>query len=231
MRERFTYHNIISPSVTVPRDIRKLQELYEPVRRSIEDRLSRFRSIWWTRDQEEMLKELHFCLLTPQSRATLCWDRVIRLCDDDLLLTGSREDILARISDVRFKNSKTGYILLAREQFIEGKRIVIGDKLEMFDDAFSAREWLVGNVKGLGYKEASHFLRNIGLGEDIAILDRHILKNLVHFGYLESIPSTISRKVYLDIEERMKDLAHDLSLPVSHLDLLLWYKEAGHIFK
>lgn len=229
MRERFTYHNTFI--VTVPRDISELQDLYKPVRRSIEDRLSRFSSIWRTRDHEEMLKELHFCLLTPQSKAILCWDRVIRLCDDDLLLTGSREEILARISDVRFKNNKTKYILLARAQFIEGERILIGEKLEMLDNALSAREWLVGNVKGFGYKEASHFLRNIGLGEDIAILDRHILRNLVQYGYLEAVPGSISRKVYLDIEGRMRELAGDLSMPMSHLDLLLWYKEAGQIFK
>ena len=215
----------------MPRDISELQGLYELVKGSIEDSLSRFRSIWQTRDQEGMLKELHFCLLTPQSRATLCWDRVTRLCDDGLLLSGSREEILARISDVRFRNNKTGYILLAREQFIDGKRILLAERLEMFDSGFSAREWLVANVKGFGYKEASHFLRNIGLGEEIAILDRHILRNLVHFGYLESVPGSISRKVYLDIEERMKDLANDLTVPLSHLDLLLWYKEAGHIFK
>ncbi|MCK5773400.1 MAG: hypothetical protein KAH57_06390, partial [Thermoplasmata archaeon] len=117
MRERFTYHNImITP---VPRDISELHDLYEPVRGSIEESLSRFRSIWQTRDQEGMLKELHFCLLTPQSRATLCWDRVIRLCDDGLLISGSREEVLARISNVRFKNNKAGYILLARQQFIE----------------------------------------------------------------------------------------------------------------
>ncbi len=215
----------------MPHDISELQDLYEPVRQSIEDSLSQFRSIWQTRDQEGMLKELHFCLLTPQSRATLCWDRVIRLCDDGLLLSGSREEVLARISDVRFRNNKAEYILLAREQFIEGKRIVIGERLEMFDSGLSAREWLVENVKGFGYKEASHFLRNIGLGEDIAILDRHILRNLVHFGYLESVPGSIGRKVYLEIEEIMKDLANDLSVPLSHLDLLLWYREAGHIFK
>ena len=103
--------------------------------------------------------------------------------------------------------------------------------METFDSGLSAREWLVENVKGFGYKEASHFLRNIGLGEDIAILDRHILRNLVHFGYLESVPGSIGRKVYLEIEEIMKDLANDLSVPLSHLDLLLWYREAGHIFK
>jgi len=38
-------------------------------------------------------------------------------------------------------------------------------------------EWLVKNLTGLGYKEAGHFLRNIGSGK-IAILDRHILRNL-----------------------------------------------------
>ncbi|GAJ17855.1 unnamed protein product, partial [marine sediment metagenome] len=29
-------------------------------------------------------------------------------------------------------------------------------------DEIKLREWVVKNFKGLGYKEASHFLRNIG---------------------------------------------------------------------
>ena len=39
---------------------------------------------------------------------------------------------------------------------------------------FEKREWVVKNVKGLRYKEDSHFLRNIDY-KNIAIIDFHIL--------------------------------------------------------
>ncbi len=103
--------------------------------------------------------------------------------------------------------------------------------LKKFGDAKRAREWLVENVKGYGYKEASHFLRNIGLGADLAILDRHILKNLKSAGVIRQIPKSLNRKNYLDVEERMRKFARKVRIPLDHLDLVLWYKEAGEVFK
>jgi N-glycosylase/DNA lyase len=83
----------------------------------------------------------------------------------------------------------------------------------------------------MGYKEASHFLRNIGFADDLAILDRHILKNLKIFGIIEEIPKSLSKKKYLEIEEKMRNLANEVNIPLSHLDLLFWSKETGEIFK
>ena len=93
------------------------------------------------------------------------------------------------------------------------------------------REWLVQNVHGIGYKEASHFLRNVGSGEGIAILDRHILKNLLKHGAIAEIPKTLTKKRYLEIEERMRAFARKVKIPMEHMDLLLWAEEAGMVFK
>ena len=87
------------------------------------------------------------------------------------------------------------------------------------------------NIKGMGHKEASHFLRNIGLGESLAILDRHILKNLALLGVIKEPPSTLSRRLYLETEKNMKRFSKQAMIPMGHLDLLLWYKEAGEVFK
>ena len=83
----------------------------------------------------------------------------------------------------------------------------------------------------MGYKEASHFLRNIGFADDLAILDRHILKNLKIFGIIDEIPKSLSKKKYIEIEEKMRNLANEVNIPLSHLDLLFWSKETGEIFK
>ena len=74
-------------------------------------------------------------------------------------------------------------------------------------------------------------MRNLGMGRDLAILDRHILKNLLAFGVINEIPSSMTRKKYLEIEERMSIFSSDEGIPMDHLDLLFWYMEAGEIFK
>ena len=83
----------------------------------------------------------------------------------------------------------------------------------------------------MGYKESSHFLRNVGFGDDIAILDRHIMKNLVKYGVIEEIPKSLTDKKYLEIEEKMRKFASGVGIPMAHLDLLWWSEETGEIFK
>lgn len=110
-------------------------------------------------------------------------------------------------------------------------RVCLKPVLNMFDNIHECRQWLVNKIDGFGYKEASHFLRNIGMGEEIAILDRHILRNLKETGIIEEIPESLSRAKYVQIEKQMIEFARQIRIPVSHLDLLLWYRGTGEIFK
>ena len=98
-------------------------------------------------------------------------------------------------------------------------------------DPRAARRWLVENVKGMGYKEASHFLRNIGCGGGLAILDTHILKNLVYYKVIKKIPSSMNPSLYLSIEKRMMRFSRRIGIPMEAMDLLFWSQETGHIFK
>lgn len=83
----------------------------------------------------------------------------------------------------------------------------------------------------MGYKEASHFLRNIGKGQDLAILDRHILKNLKLLNVIEKIPDSMPPKKYLELEQTMREFSKEIGIPLDHLDIVLWYKETKKIFK
>ena len=74
-------------------------------------------------------------------------------------------------------------------------------------------------------------MRNIGLGEDLAILDRHILKNLVLLGVIDEVPGSPTKRIYLEIEKKMEAFSRKTGIPMGQLDLLLWYKEAGEVFK
>ena len=104
-------------------------------------------------------------------------------------------------------------------------------KQDILFDIPKARTWLVKNIKGLGMKEASHFLRNIGFFEEIAILDRHILKNLKKSGAIKSVPKTLSAKKYLELEKQMQGFSEKTGIPMQDLDLFFWAQETGEIFK
>ncbi len=207
----------------------EIERIYQEIRPTIEKRIQEFEEVWDEGD-ERVFDEMVFCLFTPQSKAKVCWDTIQNLKEDDLLLEGQQDIISDEIKRVRFRNNKAGYLVEARSKFIEDDNS-IKEKIASFDDQKEARKWIVDNVKGLGYKEASHFLRNIGKGEDLAILDRHILRNLVKLGVIDEIPKTLTKKRYLDIEKKMKEFAEEIGIPLGHLDLVLWYKETGEVFK
>jgi N-glycosylase/DNA lyase len=209
----------------------QLRKIYLLKKKEIVSRLSEFEQYWTDKNDEEIFTELSFCILTPQSRAKSCWEAITALRDKDLLLKGNVDRIREKLHCVRFHNKKAQYLVDARGLFIKNGRISIKQLLGKFMDVYERREWLVRNIRGLGYKEASHFLRNLGFGKDIAILDRHILKNLKLMGVIKEIPESIGRSKYLEIEKSMAGFAKDIGIPLAHLDLLLWSKETGEIFK
>ena len=201
------------------------------LRKDIARRLDDFKSVWDNGTDEDIFAELVFCLFTPQSKAKSCWASVNIILGKKLLLKGTKTEIARELNGVRFHNNKAGYVVLARQQFTHNGKILIKPLISGFKDVFETREWLVKNVKGLGYKEASHFLRNIGFGDKITILDRHILKNLKKSGVIKQIPSSITKKIYLEIEKKMINFAKKINIPLGHLDLLFWCNETGEIFK
>jgi N-glycosylase/DNA lyase len=211
--------------------VRDLMALYAPVREKIRVRLGEFKLKWETGTDEDIFTELAFCLLTPQSRARTCWAAIESMNEKCLVARGMPDEILGELDGVRFKFRKAEYICEARAKFSQSGTLSIKSTISGFSDPLKAREWLVENIKGLGYKEAGHFLRNIGFGDDLAILDRHILRNLKLFGVIDEIPKSMTKRAYLDIESRMRDFSKRLGIPMAELDLLLWYKEAGEIFK
>jgi N-glycosylase/DNA lyase len=207
-----------------------LKKAYVQKIRVIEDRIEEFER-FLEGDERDVFAELCFCICTPQSKARTCDKAISRLKETGTLFSGTEEDILADMREVRFCVNKARYIVTAREQFTDDGQIQIKKRLFGHLDVEGLREWIVKNVKGLGYKEASHFLRNIGLGLDMAILDRHILKNLKSVGVIEAIPASMSRKKYLEIERKMRAFSEEINIPLMHLDLLLWSEETGEVFR
>jgi N-glycosylase/DNA lyase len=210
--------------------MKQLSVDYKKRKNSIKKRLEDFKAVYEKGDRD-VFGELCFCLFTPQAKAVSCDKAVKELKEKGLLLGGRREEIREVLKGkVRFQNNKAGYCVSARELFKGSKGVKIKDMLDPKDN-FNTREWLVKNVKGFGYKEASHFLRNIGMGRDLAILDVHILRNLARYGVIDKAPKTLTKKNYLALEEKMRLFSKKIEIPLEELDLLFWSRETGYIFK
>ncbi len=208
-------------------DHQEIQKFYSERKENIQKRLEEFSQIK-TKSERDIFAELCFCLLTPQSKARNCWSSILALKASGALYTGRPENIRQVLhKQVRFHNNKARYIVESRKKVLEN-----GFNWKQFFEKHpkEMREWLVENVKGMGYKEASHFLRNIGFRE-LAILDRHILKNLVKCKAIDGVPKTLGKPQYLEIEDKFKDFSQKVGIHMDELDLLFWSLETGEVFK
>jgi N-glycosylase/DNA lyase len=212
--------------------VAELRAEYEHRREEIETRLGEFRRVWEQGSEEEVFAELAFCLFTPQSKAKSCWAAVRDLCEQGMLHCAEPAAMAERLcTRVRFHHTKARNVAAARELLTRDGKLRIREVLAGFGGAFEAREWLVEKVKGLGYKEASHFLRNIGWGEELAILDRHILRNLAALDVIDEVPGSLSRRKYLEIEQALLGFCREEGLSPDIFDMVLWARQTGEVFK
>ncbi len=210
----------------------EIMEVYDRIKPDIQTRLQDFKEIWLGGNNEDIHVELSFCILTPQSKARNAWSAITKLRDNELLFRGSEEEIVDYLNVVRFKNNKARNLVILREKMKDSLgELITKDFFTILGDVFEVREWIVKNIRGMAHKEASHFLRNVGFGDEIAILDRHILRNLVRLGVIAEVPKTITPKKYKEIEKKMLRYCQKIGIPMDEFDLLLWYLEAGEIFK
>ena len=208
----------------IDRLVDELKELKEgPIGDIVRQRMNEF-ELLGRGTEEDLFKELCFCILTANYSA----ERGIRIQKEiDLGFLSLPLDELARkLRELghRYPEIRAKYIVEARKYLGKLKKV-----LESFDDEALLRDWLVKNVKGLGYKEASHFLRNIGF-KNVAIIDFHIIDLLVKYGIIER-PRSLTRKKYMEIEDILRKIAEISGLTLAELDLYLWHMETGKILK
>jgi N-glycosylase/DNA lyase len=189
----------------------------------VKDRIMEFEGIG--RDEDKLFKELCFCLLTANFTAEGGM-RIQKAIGEGFLKLGGKE-LTEKLRELgyRYPEARAHYIVEARRLY--GK---LRKKVKSFKDGLEAREWLVGDVKGLGYKEASHFLRNTGF-KDVAIIDRHIQRFLKSKELIEEVSGALNRDRYLQLEKLLSAIANRLELSLAELDLYLWYIMTGKILK
>jgi N-glycosylase/DNA lyase len=173
----------------------------------------------------DWFEELCFCLLTANTSFKLGYRIQKEFGYKGFTCYSSEAELAQRLKDARYRfyNRRAHFITLAcRFKTDIKKKIKSLEKNER-------REWLVKNIKGLGYKEASHFLRNVGYF-DYAILDFHII-DLLEKENISKRPKNLNKNSYLEIEEKLTKYSKKLNIEIGILDLYLWYLETGSVDK
>lgn len=192
------------------------------IRKLIDSRVKEFKRLG-KKPISEIFNELCFCILTANYSAEGSIKIQCEIGDDFDVLSEMELASRLRQCGYRFPNIRAKYIVGARQKIDQLNHVLLSLKGEKL------REWLVENIAGLGMKEASHFLRNIGY-DNYAIIDFHIIDLLFKANLIQK-PKTLTKKKYLEVENLLKQISEKSSLTLAELDLYLWYMEAGKVLK
>jgi N-glycosylase/DNA lyase len=187
------------------------------------------RDLWW---------ELSTCVLSSQVPFSLAVSAANEIDKKGLLLTENDDiEVLAhklfevlssplnveggtrkyRFPELRSRHLAATHTIVTKEY---GSLVKL---LASFDNASEARSWLIKHVPGLGPKQSSMFLRNIGASYELAILDRHVLNYMSALGiYSGDKPYISSINTYRQCEVLLRGHADDLECSVGLLDWAIW---------
>lgn len=200
-------------------------------RGEIAARLREFGNIWKNGDDEDIWAEMVYCLFTGGCSARMGIRSVSAV--RPLLMNGTQADLASALIGVhRYPNERARYIAETRSFLVRHCDFKLRQRLENFSDATSRRDWLANEkgIKGLGYKEASHFLRNIGF-KGYGILDKHVLRCMNELGIIDEATPPKGRASYINTEEKLVRFADAIGIDFDELDLVLWSIKTGAIMK
>ena len=202
-------------------------------KKEIRARLNEFRRLWRSGSDLQLWEELVYCIFTAGASARMGLKAVDAI--RPLLIEGNAGEMtkaLVAAGAHRFPVARPGYIVVTRNYLRASCEMSLRRKLRSFRDPIERRDWLAQEkqVKGLGYKEASHYLRNIGLS-GYAILDKHVLGCLQDLQVIDSAKPPASRARYLEIEDKLRSFARDIKIDFDELDLVLWSMKTGEVLK
>lgn len=216
---------------TGPVTLEHVMNAHRERRDEIRRRLAEFEAIWKDGSDEKIWEEMVFCFFTGGCSAKMG----LRSIDAvrPLLDSGSQPEIAKALSGVhRYPNARARYVYMSRSFLQQHCNLELRKKLESFDCQLERRDWLVREkgIKGLGYKEASHFLRNIGF-KGYAILDKHVLRCLAELKIIDDPKPPNTRSRYLTVEDKLRSLSDRTKIDFDEMDLVLWSMKTGQILK
>ena len=213
-----------------PEVIEELKALYAEKEDDIRDRIQEFEYARESADDTRILEELCFCILTSAVGPKIGMKSLHAI--QDILTTGSEQEILERLKGVHKYPEKAAYIVHTVNYLQNDYDLKLRELVDSFDDPDERRDFFALNkkIKGLGLTQASHFLRNIGF-KGYAVLDRNVVGMLHKLGVIESDKPPTSKKRYLETEAKMQNFAEELGMEIEELDMLLWSMKRGYIPK
>ncbi|HKY26865.1 MAG TPA: N-glycosylase/DNA lyase [Pyrinomonadaceae bacterium] len=216
-----------------PVTVESIRVTHKARRKEIQARLAEFEDVWRSGSDARLWEELVFCIFTAGASARMGMKAIDAV--RPLLMDGKRAQmtkVLRKAGAHRFPVERPGYIVVARRYLREHCGFKLRERLESFSDPLERRDWLAQDkgIKGLGYKEASHFLRNIGV-KGYAILDKHVVRCLVDLKIVDNPRPPTTRGRYLETEEKLRRLADEVQIDFDELDLVLWSMKTGEVLK
>jgi len=216
-----------------PVTVERVVATHRTRRKEIRKRLGEFDEVWRKGSDARLWEELAYCIFTAGASARMGLDSVDAV--RPLLLDGEAEAMTVALKQAgahRFPVARPQYIVTTRNYLRAHFGMALRKRLRSFRDPFERRDWLAQEkqVKGLGYKEASHFLRNIGV-KGHAILDKHVMRCLAEVGVVDSPKPPTTRTKYLEVEQELIRFAKDIRVDFDELDLVLWSMKTGEVLK
>ena len=198
---------------------------------------------WIQLTENQVWKELCFCLLSGNVAFELVKSTIDVLetngfLDFNWILEErkSHEYIFKLFNEPNFEPKKKNgelrkyrYPKKRSEEITKAAQILYSNSslkkiLEKAASDVEIRNFLAKNIPGIGIKESSHFLRNIGYSDSLAIIDIHVLRFLKqnNFVYQSDVLSLTESK-YEKLEIILQNLADFHGLNLGILDLSIWH--------
>jgi len=216
-----------------PVTVERVRATHRSRLKEIQKRLGEFQEVWHHGSDARLWEELAFCIFTAGASARMGLNAIEAV--RSLLLDGEPEEMTQLLKETgahRFPVARPRYIVTTRNYFRANFDMALRKRLRSFSDPVERRDWLAQEkqIKGLGYKEASHFLRNIGV-KGHAILDKHVMRCLAELKVIDTAKPPANRTKYLKIEQDFRRFARKIRIDFDELDLVLWSMKTGEILK
>lgn len=187
--------------------------------------------------EAELWRELSCCLLSSQVPYSLALAASSTISASQILSNRSDHDVPklrdelysvlvgtfvvdGSLRKYRFPSAKAGQLANSWGAIV-GRFGTLASALQSFESGLDARNWLVKWAPGLGPKQASMFLRNVGMAYDLAVIDRHVLRYMEIVGLGER--ANISQLAKYRAQELvLQEHAASFGYSVGLVDWAIW---------
>jgi N-glycosylase/DNA lyase len=196
------------------------------------------------RSENKLLSELVLCILSSQEKyevalammKSLRKENILRIPKNKSEFSEIKSEIKTTLKNpvsfksnekeysrrLRFFVKKAEYIIDTLEN-IYLNNLTIKEILKQKNCIQETRKNIINYSCGLGPKQASMFLRNIGYYSEFAVLDKHVIDYMRIMGLTCVGDNNFSNiSAYQKIETKLKSYAETYNVNLLHLDLAIW---------